>query len=173
MTICALDLATTTGYASVSHGIVMSGTFKCRQSSKEPWGVCFLRFKRWLRDWLFQEKPDKLYYEEVMRFSSSASAKVYCGLRAVMLLECEAHGVDAIGLSVGQIKKSFTGKGNASKQDMIDIACEKYPDIKIIDDNHADSLAILELAIQNNPCTPPTTQPLKKSSSRTFLQMDQ
>lgn len=147
MTICALDLATTTGYASVSHGIVMSGTFKCRQSSKEPWGLCFLRFKRWLREWLIQEKPDKLYYEEVMRFSSSAAAKAYCGLRALTLMECEAHGVEVIGAAVGTIKKSFTGKGNATKQDMIDAACVKYGN-HITDDNEADALAILSLAIE-------------------------
>ena len=166
MTICALDLATTTGYASVSHGIVMSGTFKCRQSSKEPWGLCFLRFKRFLREWLIQEKPEQLWYEDVRRWSSGDAAKAYCGLRAVMLMECEAHGVEVIGAAVGTIKKSFTGKGNATKQDMIDVACVKYGN-HITDDNEADALAILELAIQNNPCTTPTTRPLKKSSSAT------
>ena len=166
MTICALDLATTTGFASSASGIVMSGTFKCRQNSKEPWGLCFLRFKRFLREWLIQEKPEQLWYEDVRRWSSGDAAKAYCGLRAVMLMECEAHGVEVIGAAVGTIKKSFTGKGNATKQEMIDVACVKYGN-HITDDNEADDLAILELAIQNNKCIPPTTQPLKKSSSVT------
>jgi len=109
MTIAALDLATTTGFSSYASGIVMSGTFKCRNSTKEEWGVCFLRFKRWLRYWLAQEKPEKLYYEEVMRWSSGHAAKAYCGLRAVMLMECEVYGIEVIGLSPTAIKKHATG----------------------------------------------------------------
>lgn len=166
MTICALDLATTTGYASVSHGIVMSGTFKCRQSSKEPWGLCFLRFKRFLREWLIQEKPEQLWYEDVMRFSSNSAAKAYCGLRAVMLMECEAHGVEVRGLSVGTIKKTFAGSGKASKEDMIEAAWRHWK-IKTASHDEADSLGILFTAIQNNPCTPPLTQPSKRSASAT------
>lgn len=146
MTICALDLATTTGYASVSHGIVMSGTFKCRQSSKEPWGLCFLRFKRFLREWLIQEKPEQLWYEDVRRWSSGDAAKAYCGLRAVMLMECEAHGVEVVGAAVGTIKKHATGSGKASKQQMIDAAWTRWK-IKTTSDDEADALAVLGLAI--------------------------
>lgn len=147
MTIAALDLATTTGFSSISHGVVCSGIFKCREKPKEQWGVCFLRFRDWLRDWLEQEKPEKLYYESVMRFSSSSAARVYCGLLAVTLMECEVWGVDVVGVSVGTIKKAFTGNGRASKQEMIDEASKRFG-IKILDDNHADSLAILSLALE-------------------------
>ena len=147
MTICALDLATTTGYASSASGIVMSGTFKCRQNSKEPWGVCFLRFKRFLREWLIQEKPEQLWYEDVRRWSSGDAAKAYCGLRAVMLMECEAHGVEVIGVAVGTIKLHATGSGRASKQQMIDAAWTRW-EIKTKSDDEADALAVLSLAIE-------------------------
>jgi Holliday junction resolvasome RuvABC endonuclease subunit len=148
MTICALDIATTTGYASSASGVVMSGTFKCRQSPKEQWGSCFLRFKRWLRQWLEQEKPDKLWYEEIRRWSSGDAAKAYCGLRAVMLMECHIYGIEVVGVAVGTIKKHATGSGKASKEQMIEAAWKRWG-IKAKDDNEADALGILSLAIES------------------------
>lgn len=149
MTIAALDLATTTGHASSSHGVVCSGIFKCREGPKESWGVCFLRFRDWLRDWLDQEKPEQLWYEEVRRWSSGDAAKAYCGLRAVMLMECELRGVLVVGAAVGTIKKHATGKGNAKKDAMVQAAWDTWG-IKTQTDDEADALAILGLAIEYN-----------------------
>lgn len=147
MTIAALDLATTTGYASIASGVIDSGVFKCRKSAKATWGENFRNFRYWLRVWLDREKPEQLWYEDVRRWSSGDAAKAYCGLRALMLVECEARGILVVSAAVGSIKKAFTGKGNASKQEMIDEAERRYG-IKMIDDNHADALAILSLAIE-------------------------
>jgi Holliday junction resolvasome RuvABC endonuclease subunit len=149
MTICALDLATTTGYASLVQGILVSGSYKCRNKAKEPWGSCFLSFKRWLREWLIQEKPEKLYYEEVRRWSSGDAAKAYCGLRAVMLMECELWGIEVVGLSPTTIKKQAAGNGRASKQDMIEAAWKRWG-VRTTSDDEADALAILSIAISEN-----------------------
>jgi Holliday junction resolvasome RuvABC endonuclease subunit len=146
MTICALDLATTTGYASLVQGILVSGSYNCRNKAKEPWGSCFLSFKRWLREWLIREKPEKLYYECVMRWSSGHAAKVYCGLLAITLVECELWGIEAIGVSVGTIKKSATGNGRASKEDMIDAAWKRWG-VRCSGDDEADAIAIIGLAL--------------------------
>jgi len=150
MTIAALDLATTTGYASIASGIIESGIFKCRTSLKDGWGACFVRFRDWLREWLDTEKPEQLWYEDVRHFSSNDSAKAYCGLRAIVLIECETRCISVHPAGVSAVKKHFTGRGNATKQDMIDAAAERHKDIKIIDDNHADALGILSFAICNN-----------------------
>jgi Holliday junction resolvasome RuvABC endonuclease subunit len=146
MTICALDLATKTGYASSASGIVTSGVFCCASKPKEPWGAKFLRFRGWLRDWLEQEKPDALAYEEVRRWSSGDAAKAYCGLRAVMLMECYIRSIPVQGYAVGTVKKHFTGKGNATKQEMIDEACRRYGN-HITSDDEADAIAVLSTAI--------------------------
>jgi Holliday junction resolvasome RuvABC endonuclease subunit len=176
MTICALDLATKTGYASSASGVVTSGVFCCASKPKEPWGAKFLRFRGWLRDWLEQEKPDALAYEEVRRWSSGDAAKAYCGLRAVMLMECYIRSIPVEGYAVGTIKKQFAGSGKASKQDMIDAAIRTlgiYP----ADDNEADALAVMTLALSvrisdknKTQCTPPQTPLSKKSSSPTASQ---
>jgi Holliday junction resolvasome RuvABC endonuclease subunit len=176
MTICALDLATKTGYASSASGIVTSGVFCCASKPKEPWGAKFLRFRGWLRDWLEQEKPDALAYEEVRRWSSGDAAKAYCGLRAVMLMECYIRSIPVEGYAVGTIKKPFTGKGNATKQEMIDEACRRYGN-HITSDDESDALAIMGLALSvrisdknKTQCTPHQTPLSKKSSSPTASQ---
>jgi Holliday junction resolvasome RuvABC endonuclease subunit len=152
MTICALDLATTTGYASSASGVVTSGVFCCASKPKEPWGAKFLRFRGWLRDWLEQEKPDALAYEEVRRWSSGDAAKAYCGLRAVMLMECYIRSIPVEGYAVGTIKLHATGNGRASKQQMIEAAWTRWG-VKTTSDDLADALAILSLAIERNKIT--------------------
>lgn len=149
MTICALDLATKTGYASSASGVVTSGVFCCASKPKEPWGAKFLRFRGWLRDWLEQEKPDALAYEEVRRWSSGDAAKAYCGLRAVMLMECYIRSIPVEGYAVGTIKLHATGNGRASKQQMIEAAWTRWG-VKTTSDDLADALAILSLAIERN-----------------------
>jgi Holliday junction resolvasome RuvABC endonuclease subunit len=145
MTICALDLATKTGYASSASGVVTSGVFCCASKPKEPWGAKFLRFRGWLRDWLEQEKPDALAYEEVRRWSSGDAAKAYCGLRAVMLMECYIRSIPVEGYAVGTIKKHFTGDGRASKSDMVTEAFKQYR--IVCKDDEADALAVMTLAL--------------------------
>ena len=51
-----------------------------------------------------------------------------------------------VGVGVGTVKKAWTGKGNATKDDMI--AEAERRGMKVIDDNHADALAILAYGVQ-------------------------
>ncbi len=113
--------------------------------------MCFLRFRDWLRDWLEQEKPEQLWYEEVRRWSSGDAAKAYCGLRAVMLMECELRGVLVVGAAVGTIKKHATGSGRASKDEMIEAAWKRWG-VRTKSDDESDALAILSLALEYNKC---------------------
>ena len=50
------------------------------------------------------------------------------------------------GVGVGTVKKAWTGKGNAKKAEMI--AAARQRGIKVVDDNEADAVAILSLALQ-------------------------
>ncbi len=59
-------------------------------------------------------------------------------------IKCDSYGV-------GTIKKHATGKGNAKKPQMIEAANKTYSNKlgkKITDDNEADALHILGLAIE-------------------------
>lgn len=145
-TTLALDLATTTGWASSSMGIVNSGTISFKGGRYEGGGMRFLRFRTWLKEFISTEKPAVIYYEEVRRHLSTDSAHIYGGLLATLQAECEYRQIPYLGIPVGTIKKHATGKGSASKADMIRTAKEKWPEQNIRDDNQADALWILDCA---------------------------
>ena len=58
---------------------------------------------------------------------------------------CEHHKIPYQGVPVGTIKKHATGKGNASKEDMI--AAMVGMGYQVTDDNVADALALLHWAL--------------------------
>jgi len=144
----SLDLATQTGWAYESAGMVTSGTESFQLKKKDRPGVRFLLFRTWLRDMLVNVKPTKVTYEEVMRWSSGNAAKVYCGLLAILQTECESKQIPYEGVHVGTIKKSATGSGNASKEEMIQAMRAKGYHPK--DDNEADALALLFFSLGYN-----------------------
>lgn len=148
MSILAIDLATTTGWALSSHGVITSGTISFKGSRYEGGGMRFLRFRNWLRELLDLEKPSVVYYEEVRRHLSTDSAHIYGGLLAHLQAELELREIPYCGLPVGTIKKVATGKGNASKSEMVAAAKAKWPDQDIKDDNCADALWILHTGIK-------------------------
>ena len=60
---------------------------------------------------------------------------------------CEHHQIPYQGIPVGTIKKHITGKGNASKEQVIDAVRQKG--FLPVDHNEADSLALLDLVLNN------------------------
>ena len=66
----------------------------------------------------------------------------------VLQLGCLEKGIEYKGVGVGTIKKHATGNGHAKKDAMILAATLKWPDINIIDDNHADALWLLDYATE-------------------------
>src|SRR5690606_30850313 len=73
---------------------------------------------------------------------------VQAQLQAIIVAFCEDQGIDYRGYSPSEIKKHATGKGNASKEDMLSAARAKWPQVAIADDNQADALWLLDLANQ-------------------------
>jgi Holliday junction resolvasome RuvABC endonuclease subunit len=82
-----------------------------------------------------------VFFERVYRHKGAEAAHVYGAFMYVLAMVCEELKIRCVGLNVGTIKKFATGKGNASKKDMINFA--KSCGYNLIDDNAADSLAIL------------------------------
>lgn len=142
--ILALDLATQTGWACEGSGSITSGTVGFKGGRFEGGGMRFLRFRKWLREMIELGKPEVVYYEEVRRHMSTDAAHVHGGLLAVMQAELEAKEIPYAGIPVGSIKRVATGKGNASKDEMVLAAKRQWPDQNIQDDNQADALWILE-----------------------------
>jgi Holliday junction resolvasome RuvABC endonuclease subunit len=141
--ILALDLATQTGWAYKANGLISSGSEGFKLKKNDGPGMRFLKFRSWLRDQIDSVKPQVVVYEEVMRWSSGAAAKCYCGLLATVQTECEAKEIPYEGVHVGTIKKFATKKGNATKEQMIKAAMEQGFTPK--DDNEADAIHLLLL----------------------------
>jgi Holliday junction resolvasome RuvABC endonuclease subunit len=145
-TLLALDLGTTTGWALLTHdGSITSGSASFKPQRFEGGGMRFLRFKRWLTE--IKQSADGLdavYFEEVRRHLGVDAAHAYGGFMAHLTAWCEHHQIPYQGIPVGTIKKHATGRGNASKDEMLVAA--RALGHSPADDNEADALALLDYA---------------------------
>lgn len=147
-TILALDLGTTTGWAlAQTDAQITSGSQSFKPQRFEGGGMRFLRFKRWLTD-IKQCSSDisLIVFEEVRRHAGVDAAHVYGGFMGQLTAWCEHHQIPYEGVPVGTIKKHATGKGNASKDQMIQAMQSRNH--SVVDNNEADALALLYWAIE-------------------------
>ncbi|SUZ33427.1 hypothetical protein ROE7235_03197 [Roseibaca ekhonensis] len=147
-TVLALDLGTTTGWATRGFdGLITSGTVSFKPSRYDGGGMRYLRFTNWLTEIDRLSGPiAAIYFEEVRRHVGTDAAHVFGGLLAVLTSWGELRGIPYQGVPVGSIKKHATGKGNAPKQAMIDAA--RARGFSPADDNEADAIAILLWALE-------------------------
>ena len=142
--ILALDLGTTTGWALRDElGAITSGSQSFQPRRFDGGGMRFLRFKRWLTE-MKGGGLSAVYFEEVRRHAGVDAAHCYGGFMGILTAWCEANEIPYEGVPVGEIKKAFTGKGNADKPAMI--ARAKALGYEPEDDNEADAIALALLA---------------------------
>ena len=146
MKLLALDLGTKTGWALyVGPGAIFSGAWDLKPSRFSGGGMRFVRFVGFLTELHKSVGYDRVVFEEVRRHMSTDAAHVYGGLMATLTMFCEDKGLPYEGVPVGTIKKSWTGKGNASKAEMVAEAKKRgfYPQ----SEDEADALAILHTVV--------------------------
>lgn len=147
MTILALDLGTTTGFAlKPADGVVISGTWSFKPARFEGGGMRYVRFREQLGRMRANSTLGRVYFEEVRRHLGVDAAHAYGGFLAHLTAWCEENAIPYAGVPVGTIKKAFTGKGNASKDEMIAEAVRRG--YSPADDNEADAIAILEMHLE-------------------------
>jgi len=148
MRILSLDLGTKTGWAvKDGSGLISSGSQSFQPGRFEGGGMRFLKFKTWLTDMKATVGGlDAVYFEEVRRHAGVDAAHVYGGFLAHLTAWCEHHGIPYQGVPVGTIKRHATGAGNANKDAMI--AAMRAKGFAPKDDNEADALALLHLAME-------------------------
>lgn len=156
----ALDLATVTGWAVQASGVTTSGSQSfaryggCKSKPADHTGASFAMFRRWLHETIRTDKPEVIVYEEVMRWMSASSAHAFGGFRALMLEAACIHSLPCVGYKPKQVKKFWTGNGNADKDVMVAETRRRFPDLDLTDDNEADATAILHLhlsTLQQSP----------------------
>ncbi|WP_425522863.1 crossover junction endodeoxyribonuclease RuvC [Bartonella vinsonii] len=125
-------------------GHIFSGTANFQTSRFESKGRRYFLFQKWLTEMkMTAGQIDAVYFEEVRRHIGTDAAHVYGGFLGHLTAWCEHHEIPYEGIPVGTIKKAATGRGNASKEEMIQAMRAKGHNPK--DDNEADALAILHL----------------------------
>lgn len=146
----SLDLGTSTGWAIRNeYGRIVGGTASFKPRRFEGGGMRYLRFERWLNETRnVSGRIDAVYFEEVRRHIGVDAAHAYGGFLAQLTAWCEHHGIPYEGVPVGTIKRFVTGKGNASKDQVI--AAVQVLGHKPEDDNEADALALLHFAIEQH-----------------------
>lgn len=146
-TILALDLGTKTGWAVHKDGQITSGSQSFKTDRVEGAGMRFLRFQRWLAALKKEHKIiNEVYFEEVRRHDGTKAAHCFGGFQATLTMWCEEWMIPYQSVPVGTIKLFATGKGNASKEMMIE-AAQKL-DFNVKDDNEADAIHLLRYAVE-------------------------
>jgi hypothetical protein len=170
ISVLAQDLGTATGWTfNPNIGVIVSGTWDLYPRKDETEGERHKKFQYALAEfrdehcvgsenWLQGAKLE-VVYEDVRRHAGTIAAHVYGGLLATLKMWCIEKGVTCTGVGVGQIKKFWTGKGNATKEQMIDEARARGFDP--IDDNEADALALLFKRLIEGPPGPPNYPPVE------------
>jgi crossover junction endodeoxyribonuclease RuvC len=130
-------------------GQIAHGFVSFRPQRFEGGGMRYLKFHRWLTELkctvASTQSLGAVYFEEVRRHLGVDAAHVYGGLLATLTAWCENHRIPYQGVPVGTIKRHITGKGNASKAEVI--AAVRALTHPVTDDNEADALALLHWAI--------------------------
>ena len=143
----AFDIGTKLGWASYDQGIVKSGTLRMDKCKSEfsLHGARFLMLDNWLEaQW---PRPELIGYEDVKRHTGTLAAHAYGGYLGVIQKYSHYYDIPIKPYGVGEIKKHATGKGNATKQEMIAAYVKRWG-IAPIDDNEADALAILSKMVE-------------------------
>ncbi len=146
--ILALDLGTKTGFALRRRdGCIAHGTEEFTPRASWAPGQKWQRFRSWLSTTITENNVTQIAFEDVKRHGPGQvlAAHAYGGFRAMLEMVADQHRVTLIPFGVGQIKKHWTGSGVAKKDAMIQQA--KARGFRVLDDNNADALAILHLAI--------------------------
>jgi Holliday junction resolvasome RuvABC endonuclease subunit len=151
-----LDMATKTGWCFASNNkivgrvgkstIIESGVQDFAKRRGEGNGLLFMRFRKWLIDLCETLKPDLIVYERA-HFRGGAATELCVGMQTRAQELAAEIGVESAPVPTGTLKKWATGKGNAGKEQMMEMA-SVYLGREPIDDNEADAalLALYGLA---------------------------
>lgn len=143
MSILALDPATKCGWAYGTLDSIQVGVWDLSIRKDESRGMGLIRLKSKLAflgeigiALVVFERPAGRFKNDIVCHSEKTG---------VIKAWCEAREIPYRGYSPSEIKMFATGKGRASKNDMIHAAAHKFGR-EVKDDNEADALALWHLA---------------------------
>jgi len=148
MNILAIDTGTHCGWASCVNGQVESGVQHFELGRGDSPGVRFMHFRSWLELMMLRISPELVIYERPLLFGGYAT-DLLVGFVTRIQEECARRGIEHQAVQVSTLKKAATGSGRAAKAAMIKAASE-YFGREIKDDNEADALMLLWIAMEEH-----------------------
>lgn len=131
-TILGLDLGAVSGFSILSSGTPIVGEWNCQADRFETTAMTLVRFRSKLIEVLDSLPIELVVYELVPRpLTIAGGATPVLGFRmnaqlAGHLVEvCESRGVPCATVTIGQLKKYATGKGNSKKEVLQRLAKEE------------------------------------------------
>lgn len=143
MNVLALDLGTTTGWAAGSKASHISGVWKLQPGRFDSTAMRLVKFVNALNEIHAAMPISAVYYEEIRMHRGVDAAHWYGAFWGHLIHWCDERGIPHEGVPYGQIKKHWTGKGNANKEAMLAEA-EKRGYV-VASDDEADALALFDL----------------------------
>jgi Holliday junction resolvasome RuvABC endonuclease subunit len=119
--ILGIDPASACGWARVEFpsGLLLNrGVWTLQHGRLEGGGMMFVRLETWLLE-VTAQRPTLIAMEEVKRHLGTAAAHLYGGITAIISRVCEEIDVPYTAVPVGTWKKLATGRGNASKDEVL------------------------------------------------------
>jgi len=164
MKLLAIDQGTVTGWAAQANGELYYGTQDFTPKRGESAGMRFLRFGGWL--WEMNELVGGIeaIIHEQPHHRGGAAAQVALGLTAKIQEFAAKHNCEVTMVHASRLKKWATGKGNASKAEMIARCVELGH--KPETDDEADALLMLFYFLDRLGETHATEKSLRDSKKK-------
>lgn len=137
-TVLALDLGRRTGWCRGKQGKYTISGVNALYDEKHTEFTDGQRFRTFYDFLLDHLDADLVVFEQVAGGTKGRQTVLFNGYRATLLLWAQLFGKPVVPLAVGTIKKHVTGKGNASKEEMMDAI--RARGVPPFDDNEADAI---------------------------------
>lgn len=143
--ILALDLGMRTGWCVGESGEYVDSGVHMLYDQKSKEFTDGQRFKAFYDFLTLHMDADVIVFEQVAGGTKGRQTVLFNGYRATLLLFCSLLGKPCLPLAVGTIKKYVTGKGNASKEEVMDAV--RALGMPPFDDNEADAIGAFHTAL--------------------------
>jgi Holliday junction resolvasome RuvABC endonuclease subunit len=147
----ALDPATKCGVAfGRGRQLIVSGVWDLSPRRDESKGMRLIHLDSRLCEFSARydlRRPKGLVvFEGVRHAKANGPMIVQAEIQGHIKFWCEENDIDYRAYGPQEIKKHATDRGNASKEEMVAAAQEKWPERNVTDHNEADALFLFDLA---------------------------
>jgi Holliday junction resolvasome RuvABC endonuclease subunit len=167
MRILALDCALRTGWAHNSHPDgIGSGVETFETPKGDHPDIRYRDFRLWVADMLDSQSPELVVCEApIEHHKSKAQQRLSIGLVSRVREEAAVRGIEYREVYSSSLKLYATGSGRATKEQMERAAMMRFETGTIfgLDDNEADALMLLAMALDGFP----EREPVRKRKGRT------